>query len=478
MKRLLALTLLLLSLSTHTSKAQTLPKDVDRKMDSLFFNYNSETPGVSVVVMEGGKIIFKKGYGAANLEYGVPVTSKTVFHMASVSKQFTAFSIYLLEKQGKISMEDDIRKYFPELPNYGKTIKIKHLLAHTSGLRDQWALLTLAGWSMEDVITTEQILTLVAKQKQLNFETGTAFGYSNTGYTLLAELIARVTGQSFATFAKVNIFDPLQMNDTQIYDDFHKIVKNRAYSYEKVKGTGIYRKKELHYSTAGPTSLFTTAEDMAKWANNFDNPKVGDAKLIAAFNKVSLFDNGKPVVWSASRNDTTYHAKGQLVWKYNSLDIFSHGGHDAGFRIWLARFPQRNVSIITLSNDEHYDILRTGLKITDLYFPNQPKDPVAYRAPNPVQDEPEYSTDFKSLVGDYYSDELSIRYTVKMQDDKLVMTHNRLGTIELTQTGDYKFSGVNSFGFDLEFLKTGKEITEFSISNFGAKNVKFKRVKS
>ncbi len=451
---------------------------MDRKMDSLFSHYNIETPGVSVAVVKDGKIIFTKGYGIANLEYGIQITSKTIFHVASVSKQFTAFSIYLLEKQGKISLEDDIRKYFPELPKYNKAIKIKHLLAHTSGLRDQWALLTLAGWQMEDVITTEQILKLVIKQKELNFETGTAFGYSNTGFTLLAELVKRVTGQSFAEFAKENIFTPLQMTDTQCYDDFHKVVKNKAYSYEKVAGE--YVKKELHYCSVGATSLLTTVEDLAKWVNNFDHPKVGDAKLIAQFNTISLLDNNKPVVWSAREGDTTYHAKGQLHWSYKGLNAISHGGHDAGFRAGLTRFPENNFSVIALSNDEHYDILGIAKKITGFYL----KDELGEEAnsANPLNENKHpvanYTSNMNDFKGEYYSEELTTRYSIKVNKDKVTMTHHRLSDIQLTRIGENKFSGINSFAFEIEFVRSGKEITGFTISNFGAKNIKFRRVRS
>jgi CubicO group peptidase (beta-lactamase class C family) len=319
------------------SIAQKKDNNIDHQIDSIFAEYNT-TPGVAVAVVKDGAVVFKKGYGLANLEYDIPITPQSVFHIASVSKQFTAFSIYLLKQQRKLSLEDDVRKYIPELPQYGKTIKIKHLLAHTSGLRDQWALLTLAGWQMEDIITTEQILKLAAKQKQLNFETGTRFGYSNTGYTLLAEIVSRISGQSFTDFTTTNIFRPLGMQSTRFNDDFHTVIKNRAHSYELVNGTFIER--PLHYCTVGATSLSTTVEDLAKWVNNFDRPIVGDAALIAEFNTVSLLDNGQPVIWAANAGDTMYHAKGQLLREYRGLKVRSHGGHDAGFRAVLTTFPE------------------------------------------------------------------------------------------------------------------------------------------
>lgn len=467
---------ILLLLLTYNGIAQSSNENIERKIDSLFAGYNSQTPGVSVAVVKDGQTIFKKGYGSATLEYSVPITSKTIYHVASVSKQFTAFSIYLLEEQGQISFEDDIRKYFPELPFYGKSIKIKHLLAHTSGLRDQWALLTLAGWHLEDVITTDQILKLAVNQRSLNFETGTEFGYCNTSFTLLAEAVKRITGQSFADFTRKNIFDPLGMNDTQFYDDFQKVVKNRAYSYEIRNGE--YIKKELNYSNVGPTSLFTTVEDLSKWVNNFENPIVGNAKLIEEFNEISLLDNHQPVVYRATAEDTTYHAKGQLHWNHKGLKLISHGGHDAGFRAFLARFPENNFSIITLSNDEHYDILKNGIGIADFYLKGELKEVKLTGEQlnqNSSDNVDQYTTNLKDFEGNYYSDELTTNYSIKVLADKLVMSHKRLSDTELSQIGKDKFSGTNYFSFDMEFLRAGQEVVGFVISNFGVKKVKFER---
>lgn len=447
----------ILLLVAFNGNTQPSNEYIKLKLDSLFSGYNTETPGVAVAVVRDRQIVFEQGYGKATLEYDVPVTPKTIFHVASVSKQFTAFSIYLLEKQGKISFEDDIRNYIPELPDYGKTIKIKHLLAHTSGLRDQWALLTLAGWHLEDVITTDQILKLAINQKGLNFETGTAFGYCNTSFTLLAETVQRITSQSFASFTKENIFEPLGMTSTQFYDDFQEVVKNRAYSYELRNSE--YIKKELNYSNVGPTSLFTTVEDLSKWVNNFSSPIVGDSQLLKEFNKISLMDNNKPVVYRATAKDTLYHAKGQLHWQYKGLKLISHGGHDAGFRAFLARFPDNNLSIITLSNDEHYNILENGFEIADLFLKDEVKGVVTTDNPlNQISDEPneKYSTNLNAFEGSYYSNELSTGYIVKVLGDKLIMTHKRLSDIELTQIDEDKFSGTNYFSFEIEFLRMGK----------------------
>ncbi len=470
--------LIVFLLVTIVLNAQKKVDGIEKQIDSLFSGYNSSTPGVAIAVVKDGRIILQKGYGTANLEYDIPITSKTVFHIASVSKQFTAFAIYLLEKQGKLSFDDDIRKYIPEVPALGKPIRIKHLLAHTSGIRDQWALLTLAGWRMDDVITTEHILKIISRQKELNFEPGTRFSYCNSGFTLLAEVVKRVTGKSFAQYTQEAIFEPLRMTNTQFYDDFEKIVKNRAYSYEMENGH--YKKKNLNYSNAGATSLFTTTEDLCKWAMNFEHPVVGDDELLVRFNQPSTFNNGQPLLANIIDGDSVYQAKGQLIRHYRGENMYSHGGHDAGFRTYLARFPEKHLSIITLSNDEHYEILKNGLIISEFYLKNdlKKKNLVNNTTPAAGQQKPveNFNNDLKQLVGRFYSEELNTDYVASIKDGKLFLCHTRLSDIGLSETGKDKFSGRIEFPVEVEFIRnTNNEVTGFRISNFGAKNVWFKK---
>ena len=472
--RLLTCTLLLLAQLQTT--AQVNESVIHRKIDSIFAEYDSLKPGVAIAIVKNGKVDFKKGYGLANLDHEIPITTQTKFHIASVSKQFTAFAIFLLNGKGKLSLDDDIRKYIPELPPYNKVIKIKHLLAHTSGLRDQWALLTLAGWQMEDMIATEQILKLLSAQKELNFETGSQFGYCNSGYTLLAQIVKRVSGESFAEFTRKNIFIPLGMNNTLFNEDVHQVIKNRASSYELVKGR--YQEKRLNYSTAGATSLTTTVEDLAKWVANFENPVVGNKDLIKNFNELSVYDNGKPVIWAARPGDTTYHAKGQLHWKHKGLPVISHGGHDAGFRAVLMRFPENNLAIITLSNNEHYQMLGKVLPVADLYLKDQLKEtnaPASAAANTKSKEAEPFNNILANYTGTYKSDALAAEYKILVKDDKLIMKHPRLSDIVLTETGADKFSGVNSFSFEMSFVRESDKITGFTISNFGVKNLLFSK---
>lgn len=332
----------------------------NEKVDALFSQWdNNETPGVAIAVVKDGSVVYKKGYGSANLEYNVPVTPAIVFHIASVSKQFTVFSILLMEKEGKLSLDDDIREYIPEVPDFGKTITLRHLASHTSGLRDQWNLLAMAGWRLDDVITKDHVLKLVSAQKELNFEPGEEFVYCNTGFTLLAEVVARIAGQPFAEFTELNIFKPLGMSSSLFYDDHEKIVKNRAYSYYSVDQG--FKKSVLSYANVGATSLFTTVEDLSLWALNFSSPKVGDADIIAKMNELAVLNNGK----------TFGGALGQFVGQYKGLNKIDHGGADAGYRSFLARFPDQDFSVIVFSNNASFDAGTMAHKIADIYLADQ-----------------------------------------------------------------------------------------------------------
>jgi CubicO group peptidase (beta-lactamase class C family) len=346
--------IILLLLIHFSSCAQGPPeKQVDQLIAPMI---KPGSAGVTVAVAKGDKILFSKGYGSANPEYNIPNTPKTIFHVASVSKQFTAFAIALLADQGKISLDDDIRKYLPELHDFGHKITIKQLVHHTSGLRDQWNLLALAGWRLDDVITRDQVLRLISKQRELNFKPGDEFSYCNTGYTLMGEIVSRVSGKTFADWCSENIFKPLQMNNTLFYDDHEKMVSNRAYSFQDTQD-GL-KKSVLSYANAGATSLFTTAEDLMKWANNFHTMKVGNQKVMKQMEERGVLNKG----------DTLGYAFGQGFDQYRGVKTISHGGADAGYRTHLVRFPDQNISIAVLSNLGSFNPGGLANKIADIYL--------------------------------------------------------------------------------------------------------------
>ena len=336
------------------------------KVNDLFAEWNKpESAGCAVGIVENGKIIYQNGYGSANLEHNIPITPQTVFHVASDSKQFTAFSILLLAQEGKLSLDDEIHKYLPELADFGSRITIRLLIYHVSGIRDQWQLLRLAGIRGDDVITNNHILKILSRQKELNFIPGENELYSNSGYTLLAEIVARVSGMSFSKFTEEKIFKPLKMNDTVFIDDNQRLIKNRAdsYSFEKTKG---FIKLPLNFANVGATNLKTTVEDLSKWIINFENPKVGNSSLIEQMYQSSNLNNG----------DKINYAFGLFISEYKGLKTVGHGGGDAGFRSYFVHFPDQKFAIITLCNLDSINVgasfNTSGLayKIADIFLAN------------------------------------------------------------------------------------------------------------
>ena len=460
---LLAVMVLLPSLQLSLLQAQ------DEQVDELFTTWNSsQTPGAAVAVVKNGAIIYKNAYGMANLEYDIPVSTTSIFHIASVSKQFTVFSILLLQSEGKLNLDDDIRKYIPEVPDFGNPITLRHLASHTSGLRDQWTLLSMAGWRMDDVITKEHILKLVSKQKDLNFLPGDEFMYCNTGFTLLAEVVARVSGNSFAEYTKAKIFEPLQMNHTLFYDDHEKIVKNRTYSYY-LDFTG-FKKSVLNYANVGATSLFTTVEDLSLWALNFSEIKIGNAEIFTTMNTPAVLNNGKEIEG----------ALGQVVGKYKGLNEISHGGGDAGFRSYLTRFPDQEFAVIVFSNSATFNAGGIAHQIADIYLKEQIETELKDDEEKTEDiDEPfdETSVNLSDFTGLFYSDELSTAYEFKVQGDKLVAQHSRLSDINLVPFKKDAFSGSAWFFSQIEFIRdTDNTITGCKVSSERVRNLNFSKM--
>ena len=364
---ILLLVMLFSTVALAQGSGPNLKNQEPLKVDKLFIEWaNKGVPGAAVTVIKDNKTIYSKGFGIANLEYGIPIRSNTVFQVASVSKQFTAFSIALLISQGKLSLNDDIREYLPEIPDFGKKITVANLVYHTSGLRDQWGLLALAGWRAGDIITQDQILKLIKRQTALNFEPGSEFLYSNTNYTLLAEIVKKVTGQSFPQWTKENIFIPLRMKNTFFNESHETIVKNLAYSYTPINV--FFKKSILNYATFGATGLYTTAEDLAKWANNFNKIKVGNSEIINLMNQGGNLSNGEQIKFVPEPGREISYAFGQAVTTYKGSKLIYHDGSDAGYRTYIGRFPDEGITVIVLSNLGTFNAERKALEIADIYL--------------------------------------------------------------------------------------------------------------
>ncbi len=409
-----------------------------KRVDEIFQEWNKPaTPGVSLAVIEGGQLAFDRGYGTANLEYGVPITPDTIFHVASVSKQFTAMAMVLLEQDGKLSLEDDVHKYLPELPDYGVKITIRNLLQHTSGVRDQWQTLSLAGWRMDDVITQQQILRMLFHQKELNFPPGTRHLYSNGGYTLAAEIVARVSGKPFPQFCDERIFRPLGMTRTHFHDDLRRIVPGRAYSYEKSKDG--YEASPLNYANVGATSLFTTGPDLAKWLDNLREPKVGGPKAIARLQEQAVLADGKKIDY----------ALGLSIGSYRGLKTISHAGGDAGFRSYVLWFPELNLGVVVLSNLGNVDTGRLARRVADVFGGQKMAAEADQSKPGARQQVAADAAALDQYVGYYRLDEGLLVHVLK-QDGKLTASVGD-DSFEMKSVGPNRFF-IEQVGADIEFV--------------------------
>ncbi len=338
------------------------PAAAAARIDAIFAPWAApDAPGCAVSVMEGGEIVFAKGYGAANLEYDVPITPASVFHVASVSKQFTALAVALLADEERLSWDDDIRRHVPELPDYGVPITLRHLAQHTSGIRDQWSLLQMAGWRWGgDVITQSDVLDLLSRQSALHFRPGTEHLYSNSGYTLLAAAVERVSGQSLRAFTDERVFGPLGMTRTTFRDDHTLLIRDRAYAYE-ANGAGGYRLSIPDFAVVGASSLFTTVEDLARWNGNFRAGEVGGRDVVRQLQEMTTLAGGAQVGY----------AFGLVHGSHRGRRTVGHGGTDAGYRSEFLRFPIEDLAVAVLCNIRSTDPARLARDVADAVLPAQ-----------------------------------------------------------------------------------------------------------
>lgn len=371
MKIVRAVSLVLLFLLPGLADAQT--PDLAAKVDEIFAPYKSqEAPGCTVAVAEGGKTLLSRAYGMADLEHDVPITPTTIFEAGSVSKQFTAAAALLLVQQGKLALTDAVRKYVPELPDYGKPITIAHLIHHTSGLRDWGAIVGVSGWPRGTRIHTHaHMLDVASRQKALNFEPGAEFSYTNTGYNLLAVIVERVTGQTFAEFTRQQIFEPLGMKHTGWRDDFTRIVKGRAIAY--VKAEDGFHSEMPFENVHGNGGLLTTVDDLLLWNENFTHGKVGGPALIEALQRRGRLNDNREIEY----------AGGLFILTREGLPEVSHGGATAGYRAYLTRFPEQRLSIAVLCNHGEIDPGELSYRVADLFL--EGKKPAAAPAAATVE---------------------------------------------------------------------------------------------
>ena len=407
--------------------------NIQADVDKIFAKWSSTTPGCAVGVAVGGRPVLSRAYGMADLEHDVPNTPETIFEAGSVSKQFTAMAVMLLAKDGKLSIDDPVRKYIPELPDYGVPLTIRHMLTHTSGLRDWGSVESIAGWPRTTrAYTHAHVLEIVSRQKSLNFSPGTNWSYSNTGFNLAAIIVSRVSGMPFADFSTQRLFAPLGMNHTSWRDDHTRIVKGRAIAYSDAPdGYHIRMPFENVYGNGG---LLTTVGDLLKWNENYVTPVVGDAAIGAAQGKAGHYNDGRELEYGL----------GLFVGDRRGVHNLYHSGSTAGYVAHLNRFPAAHTSVAVLCNVTSGDATRAANTVSDLYLAGrlQPMKPVgAPEAQPPAMTPPPTAAQLGELAGHYWSDEAEVALVAAVDHGQLVLKRRPDTSIALTAIDKDTFRG-------------------------------------
>ncbi|HEY8091808.1 MAG TPA: serine hydrolase domain-containing protein [Polyangiaceae bacterium] len=385
------------------------------KIDPIFADFTREgapSPGCAVGVYRAGEVLFSKGYGYADVEHDAPITDTTPFYTASLSKQFTAAAVLMLAAEGKVSLGDDVRKYVPELPDFGRRITLDHLLHHTSGLRDYHLLLLVEGLDEEDVITSREILWLLSHQRTLDFPPGSHFSYTSSGYVLLAEIVARVSGESFHAFLTRRVLEPLGMASSLVREDHARLIPHRAIGYTRgPDGQPRMLMGNLEYD--GSSNFVTTVQDLARWDANFYEPKVGGQPFI----------DGMRVRGKLSDGTVLDYAMGLEEWETHGLHVEEHNGSFAGYRTTLVRYPAERLTVSVLCNTTEADADALAGKVGAVFLPqlDAPEPAAPESTPRPAP----FGFDLATVAGTYIDLSTAEMRSVDVTDGVLRMRYGR-----------------------------------------------------
>jgi len=408
-------------------QALTLAADSEQqRVDGIFADYDkASSPGCALGVIQNGAFVYRKGYGSANLELGVPLSPQSVVDMASVSKQFTAASIVLAAEQGFLSLDDNVRKYIPELPDYGHPVTLRQMLHHTSGLRDVLVLLNMSGRSARDLHRAEETMDLITRQKALNYIPGEEYLYSNTNYVLLAEIVKRATKKPFSVFTAENILQPLGMTHTRVYDDHRVVVPGRVSAYAPGKDGSFFVDWSTNFDEVGGGGLMSSVDDLLLWDRNFYDNRLGKGTLLKELQTRGVLNNGQQIGY----------ALGLQIGTYRGLPTVEHSGGLFGYSTDILRFPEQHFTVVCLCNLSSIVPLRLSQRIADIYlensFPALEKAPKAPMQPAPAGGFPEASP----YAGKYLNGRDHSVYTFNASGENMVVPG----------IGDLKRVGPNRF---------------------------------
>ena len=532
------LSVLLLALSFAPAalpQKLTPPSGARAGVDKIFERFNhSDSPGCVAGATIDGSTVLAAAYGMADLEHGIALSPDSVLEPGSIAKQFTAAAVLLLAQQGKLALDDPVRKYIPEVPDYGTPITIRHLINHTSGLRDWGSVAAIGGWPRTTrEYTHAHVLEIISRQHSLNYPPGAEYSYTNTGFNLAAILISRVSGKSFPDFEREQIFAPLGMTSTQWRDDFRRIVRNRAVAYQPAGHT--FRQDMPFEDVFGNGGLLTTTGDLLRWNTNFVDPKIGGRAFVDSQHLQGRLTDGRTIAYAA----------GLMVLHWRGLNEVSHSGSTAGYQAWLGRYPEQGLSVAVLCNVSSANATQLGHQVAGVYLagviPEQPHDsaprdpvglqeeaglyrsvrdhraisvdvqngklridgrtlsedgphaefekdasgkPVRLRLASQVDEGNYYEkvdpwtpalSQLESMAGDYSSDEAEVTFHVALEQDRLVIHRRPDAAIPLTPT--YRDGFSSSLG-SVRFMRDSSgRVTELSIGEQRVWDMRFRRVR-
>lgn len=435
--------------------------------DSLMSEFaRSDAPGGVVTVVENGEVVFQKGYGMASLEQATAIQGETIFDIGSVAKQFTGMAIAMLEDQGALSLDDDIRTYLPEVPDFGHIITIRHILSHTSGLREIYDAKALSGWMGGEAIEQQEALRVVSHMTELNFVPGSEYMYCNTAFMLAADIVSRVTGVSFPDWVQQNVFAPLGMDRTQVMDSLGEVIVGAADSYAPLDSGG-FRRQFDHSSAYGQGGIYSSGKDMARWMANMGTMQIGSASVFGRLTTRAVLTSG----------DTLSYAMGISVREHRGTTVWTHTGASAGFRSAMAWFPSLQAGVFVQGNRSDFSSSAFLWGVVDAFYGDHLDAATPPTPPTPRREEAlaDMTAPPFEYLGRYISAELEALYSVNLRDGELVLTHRRLGDSSLVWMGEDSFtaSGRGRIQFERDEHQV---VTGFRVSTGRIRGLLFERL--
>jgi CubicO group peptidase (beta-lactamase class C family) len=459
-------------------RLEPVATDPEALADQLLSAYDGpDSPGAAVRVWRNGETLFSRTYGMANLAYGIPFEADSPTNIGSTSKQFTGFAIMLLVERGQLSLDDDVRDHVPELPDFGETVQVRHLLSHASGYREIYNLLIMAGrrFDQGDYISRDEIIRVVQNQPSLQNSPGAEWNYNNTAYGLAALIVERVSGQSFTRFMEENVFGPLGMNRSMARPHAQAIVEGRTMGYAPDEQGGYREIRDLG-GAIGAGAVYASIEDLQTWVENYMEPRVGT--------RATVEEMMTPFVTTAG--DTTSYGLGLMIDEHRGLKRVHHGGADIAHRSMLVYYPEIGAGITTQSNHASFNS-GVAFRLAEAFFAEhmEPEE----EAVAEEEDEGESSSDeepeedewtpteaeLRAFTGRYLSEEVETFYTVALEGDSLVLQHRRRDDATMTPGEEDHFT-AGTLRITFERDRSGRVIA-FYLDNARTRDVRFQRLR-